>query len=204
MSERPVIARRGPWKIHGGQTAYENPWIALETYEVTLPRGGDGVYGVVSFRNLAVGVLPVDEDGFTWLVGQHRFALDLYSWELPEGGGPLGEDPLETARRELREETGFSAKNYLPVCDYHTSNSVTDERAVGYLAWDLVPGQTDPDPSEDLVQRRVSLSELLEDVMGGRVTDGFTITMLLSAHMKFIRGELPEAVAARFEKGLAL
>ena len=117
----------GPWKVTSKRTAFENPWIKIEDHGVIHPDDTPGEYGVVRFKNFAVGVLPIDEDGYTYLVGQHRFPHDTFSWELPEGGGPMAEDPLQSAKRELVEETGFSAENWQTLSTFDVSNSVTDE-----------------------------------------------------------------------------
>ena len=102
-----------PWRVRSTRTAYENPWLAIEENDVVHPDGSDGFYGVVRIRKLAVGVLPIDDDGFVHLVGQWRFPLGRYSWEMPEGGAEPGEDPEICARRELAEESGLRAGTYL-------------------------------------------------------------------------------------------
>ncbi|MFW6412822.1 MAG: NUDIX domain-containing protein, partial [Oceanicaulis sp.] len=117
------MIRRGPWTIKDERIGYRNPWITVREYDVLKPDGAPGLYGVVDFKNLAVGVVPVFENGDVILVGQHRFALDAHSWELPEGGGPRGEGPLATAKRELAEETGYSAAQFREIVSFDTSNS---------------------------------------------------------------------------------
>ena len=173
--------KNGPWTVNSERSEYENPWIRVEHNEVIHPDGSDGIYGVVRFANLAVGVLPIDDDGNVWLVGQHRFAFDRYSWELPEGGVPKSEDPLEGAKRELAEETGFTADHWVELSRFDISNSVTDERAVCYLAYGLKPGDMSPDPSEVLKIKRLPFGELLRMVMSGEITDSLTIIMTLMA-----------------------
>src|SRR5690606_12738410 len=127
-----------------------NKWINLTEYDVINPRGGHGIYGKIHFKNLAIGILALDENRNTWLVGQYRFAPDQFSWEIPEGGGPLGIDPLESAKRELLEETGLSAKKWQEVQRMHLSNSVSDEFAIIYLAQDLEQGEAQPEETEEL------------------------------------------------------
>src|SRR5690606_11769102 len=125
------------------------PWISVTQYDVLNPAGKPGIYGVVSFKNKAIGVLPLDEHNNTWLVGQWRYPLKQYSWEIPEGGGPMGEDPLEAAKRELKEETGLVASSYTEIARMHTSNSVSDEEAILYIARNLVQSEAEPEESED-------------------------------------------------------
>ncbi|MEO1251878.1 MAG: NUDIX hydrolase [Pseudomonadota bacterium] len=187
--------RIGPWTVHSEKIAFENPWIRVEDHRVAHPDGSPGEYGVVRFKHLAIGVLPVDADGFVWLVGQHRYPHDDYSWELPEGGGALYDDPLQSAKRELGEETGLRAACWRELARFSTSNSVTDEKAIAYLAWDLSPGRAAPEPSEDLALRKVKFHELLEMVMSGEVTDSLTIIMTLSAHVAALRGDAPEPIS---------
>lgn len=181
--------------VHNTETGFRNPWITVETSEITHPDGSDGTYGVVRYANLACGVLPIDDEGHTWLVGQHRFPLDDYSWELPEGGGPLGTDPQISTARELREETGIVASDYAALGRWYLSNSVTDELAYGYLAWGLNFVEASPEPSEALAVERVPFSELLTRVRSGKVTDAFTHLMVMSAVDMARRGVIPESVA---------
>lgn len=187
--------RVGPWKVHCTEVSFENPWVRVESSRVTHPNGDPGTYGVVRYANLAIGILPVDEDGHTWLVGQHRFPFDAFSWELPEGGGRRSVPALETARRELREETGLSAAHWHQVGRWHLSNSVSDEQAIGYVAWGLSEGQAEPEASEDLALRRVSLKTLTAMCLEGEVTDAFTHLIVLTALAQAREGRLPDNVA---------
>jgi 8-oxo-dGTP pyrophosphatase MutT (NUDIX family) len=173
MDERLVLA--GPWTRHTRRVAYENPWITIWHDEVTRPDGTPGVYGVVHFANLAVGVLALDEADRVLLVGQHRYALDAYSWEIPEGGVPVGEKPLEGAQRELREETGIESANWSEMARSHLSNSVTDELAVLYLATELIAGVATPDGTEALDVRWLPFDEVLAMTLDGRITDALTV-----------------------------
>ena len=192
----------GPWRVTSTNTVFDNPWITVIDHGVIHPDGAPGEYGVVRFKNIAVGILPVDEEGYAWLVGQHRFALDRYSWELPEGGGALGVDPLISAKRELKEETGLSAAHWAELSRLDISNSVTDEIGFCYLAWDLTPGDAAPDGSEALTIKRVSFNALLEMVIDGEITDSLTIVMTLSAHAKALRGALPDPISKRLLAGI--
>lgn len=158
---------------------YENDWIRVREDRVARPDGEPGIYGVVHYKNIAVGVLPV-EDGHTYLVGQYRYPLEQYSWEIPEGGCPAGEEPLEAARRELREETGFEAGRWRRLGESHLSNSVSDERAVWFLARGLTPGERQPEGTEALEVRRVRIEEAVEMALDGRITDALSQTAIMS------------------------
>jgi len=201
MKKRDNIV--GPWRVNNEREVFNNPWIKLVDHEVTHPDGSPGEYGVVRFNNIAVGVLPLDSDGNVPLVGQHRFPLNRYSWELPEGGGPIGVDPLLSAKRELTEETGLTAGWWSPLTSFDISNSVTDERAVCFLAWDLTAGEAAPEPSEALTVKWISYSHLLEMVMTGEITDSLTIVMTLTAHAKALRGEAPAPISQQLLAGRA-
>ena len=169
------------WKTLTQKTVYDNPWIEVSHRDVITPGGTQGIYGKVHFKNIAVAVLPIDAEGYTWLVGQYRYTIDRYSWEIPEGGCPLGTDPLEAAKRELLEETGITAQRYTQLYESYTSNSVTDEYAVAYLAQDLTFGAAQPEPSENLQVKRVPLTEAIAMVHRGEITDMFSMLTLLKA-----------------------
>ena len=168
-----------PWTTLEGRPIYENPWIAVREDRVIRPDGQLGIYGVVHFKNVAVGVLPVDDEGHVWLVGQHRYPVDAYSWEIPEGGGPEGEDPVETARRELREETGMSAGRFEFLGRSHLSNSVSDELAFIYRATELTLGKCEPEGTERLDVRRFDWPTAWRMVRDGQITDSMSIIALL-------------------------
>jgi 8-oxo-dGTP pyrophosphatase MutT (NUDIX family) len=170
-----------PWTTLSTQSVYDNPWISVREDQVINPRGGRGIYGVVHMKNKAIGVIPVDAEGYTWLVGQYRYALNEYCWEIPMGGGPLAIDILESAKRELKEETGYTARKWTMIARIHTSNSVTDEEGFVFLAEDLSPGDTEFDETEDLAILRVHLREALEMVMDNRITDSLSVGGLLKA-----------------------
>lgn len=165
----------GRFERRSRRVAYENPWITVWHDEVTRPDGGDGIYGVVHFENLAVGVLVLDGEDRTLLVGQHRYALAEVSWEIPEGGVPAGESPLEGAQRELREETGLTAATWVELGRLSLSNSVTDERAVLFLATGLTHGEPSPEPSESLEVRWMPFSQVLAMTLDGRIHDALTV-----------------------------
>ncbi|MEM9839480.1 MAG: NUDIX hydrolase [Pseudomonadota bacterium] len=183
----------GPWTINKVHKAYETPWIQVNHHDVLQPDGVPSVYGVVRFANLAIGVLPLFADGTVPMVGQFRFPLGRETWELPEGGGPKSAPPIASAQRELKEETGLTAANWLEYGQADMSNSVTDERAHLFLAWDLTQGEAMPEPDEVLRIKRVAFSQLLTDIHTGAVDDALTQLLVLTAVTKAIRGELPEA-----------
>ena len=158
--------------------AYENPWITVWHDEVTRPDGNPGIYGIVHFANAAVGVVAIDDDDRVVLVGQHRYALDTDSWEIPEGGVPLDEDSLVGAQRELREETGLTALRWQELCRLELSNSVTDEVAVIFMATGLTHGESDPEPTESLQVRWVPFEEALTMTLDGRIQDALTVVAI--------------------------
>src|SRR6201996_8122735 len=143
-----------PWKVLAERRIYDNPWIGVTEYDVINPGGGKGIYGKVHYKGLAIGVVPLDAEGYIWLVGQFRFVLDQESWEVPEGGGDPAVPPVEWAQRELREETGLVASEWTFLQEMHLSNSVSDERALIYLARGLEQHEAEPEETEDLVVRR--------------------------------------------------
>ena len=173
-----------PWRVLASEERYSNAWIDVTHHEVVTPSGGAGVYGVVHFRHLAVGVLPIDADGNTWLVGQYRFPLGRYSWEIPEGGGALDVDPLSSARRELKEETGIEADTWQLLLQLDLSNSVTDERALVYLATDLRFGAAQPEETEALTVRRLPFSQAYAMVQDGRITDAMSVAAILKYRLR--------------------
>lgn len=172
-------SQNNPWRKLTGKVVYENPWIRVREDQVIRPDGEPGIYGVVHFRNKAVGVLAVDDAGHVHLVGQFRYVLDRYSWEIPEGGCPAGEDPRAAAERELREETGLSAERWELLGLAHLSNSVTDEEAYYYLATGLTKGEAEPEGTEKLEHRVVPFEEALRMVMASEITDSISVMAIL-------------------------
>jgi ADP-ribose pyrophosphatase len=179
-----------PWKTLESDLKYDNNWISLTEHQVINPSGGKGIYGEVHFKNIAIGILPLDENYNTWLVGQYRYPLKAYSWEIPEGGGPFHEEPLESARRELLEETGMSAKNWREIQRMHLSNSVSDELSIIYVATDLIQGIAMPEETEQLIVKKISFDEAYDMVMSGIMTDSVSVAAILKAKLMILSGEL--------------
>jgi len=167
------------WKTLSSRTVFENPWMEVREDHVINPGGGENRYGYVHFKNRAIGILALDDDGNTWLVGQQRYTLQEYSWELPMGGAPLHEAPLEAAKRELREETGLSAERWSELMQLHTTNSITDEVGIVFIAEGLTQGQTEFEETEDLEVRKLPFDEALQLVYDGEITDAISICAIL-------------------------
>lgn len=168
-----------PWTTLTGETVYESPWISVSKHDVINPSGKDGVYSVVHFKNVAVGIIPLDEEYNTYIVGQYRYPIDQYSWEIVEGGSPKGTDPLDSAKRELHEEAGISAKKWTKIQELHLSNSATDEFGILYIAQDLSFHESEPEDTEKLEVRKVSIDELYRMVLDGKVTDSLSVIAAL-------------------------
>lgn len=170
-----------PWKTISNETAYENAWIKVEHHEVVNPAGNPGIYGKVHFKNTAISIVALDSEGFTYLVGQYRYTLQAYSWEIPEGGCSIesGESTLEAAKRELVEETGLIASKWTELGEVYLSNSVSDEKAVMYLAQNLRQHLACPEETEVLKIRKLPLAEAIEMAQKGEITDALSVLTLL-------------------------
>ncbi len=173
---------RPAWDSRGQTTTFENPWLRLTSHPAIAPTGAEATYVVMRPRNLAAGVLPIHADGTVTLVGQARFPLMNYSWEMPEGGAPFDEDALEGAKRELAEEAGLAARTWREVLRMELSNSITDERAIAWLAWDLFAVEQAPDPTEVIALARVPFMSLIAEIDRGAVRDAFTVATALRAY----------------------
>jgi len=184
-----------PWTVLSVTQPFANDWFRIETHEVIHPGGAKGAYSVIRPRRLAVGVLPIEADGSVHLVGQWRFPLGHYSWEMPEGGGDPGETPEACAARELAEETGLAAQSLTRILEMDMSNSITDERAVIFLALGLMPGEARPDPTEVFKRRRAPFMDALARAADGRIRDAMTVAALLRAHHMAVTGQLPPGLA---------
>jgi ADP-ribose pyrophosphatase len=183
---------KNPWKTLDAEVMYESKWIKVTKSNVLNPAGNAAVYSWVHFKNLAIGIFPLDEEKNTWLVGQYRYPLEAYSWEIPEGGGPLGTDPLESAKRELLEETGIEAKNFNELMRMHLSNSVSDELSITYLATGLSFSKPQPEESEVLQIKKLSLDEAFQWVLSGKITDSISVATILRVKWMDDKGELDQ------------
>ncbi len=168
-----------PWQTMSTREIYDNPWIHVQEDQVINPKGGKGIYGKISFKNKAIGIIPIDHEGNTWLIGQYRYTLNEYCWEIPMGGGLKEQDVLLSAQRELKEETGLTAAKWTNIMRIHTSNSVTDEEGFVFLAEDLEEGETEFEETEDLQIKKLSLKEAIDMVMNQQITDAISIAGLL-------------------------
>lgn len=176
----PDKKAKNPWTTLSGEVKYENRWIKVSEYQVINPAGGTGIYGKIHYKNTGIGILPLDENDNTWLVGQYRYTLNEFHWEIPEGGGPLHENPLDAAKRELKEETGITAKQWTHLITVNPSNSTTDEVGMVFLAEDLSFGANELEDTEaDLKVKKVSLREAIAMVDSGEITDCLTVLALL-------------------------
>lgn len=197
------MAPKGPpWRRANEAVVFENPWIRVRTYDAVAPTGRPAHYGVVTMKATAIGVLPIFDDGTVILVGQHRFTLSRYSWEIPEGGGRPDEDPRDAARRELREEAGLEAQVLVEAMRFDLSNSVTDEQGFGYIATGLTSVEDEPDDTEDLSVVRVPFAEALSLATKGAITDMISVAMLLRAYHMAQEDELPAPLAKAMLDGM--
>jgi ADP-ribose pyrophosphatase len=170
-----------PWTILDSEVKYENNWIEVVHRNVINPSGGKGIYGTVHFKNIAIGIVPIDSKNNIYLVGQFRFPIEEYSWEIPEGGCPEGEAYLDCAKRELKEETGLLAKKWTLISKLHTSNSVCNETAYLYMAEDLEQNQSEPEETEALKIQKISLETAVDWVMNNKITDSMSVAGILKA-----------------------
>ncbi len=182
--------QHNPWQVLGATEKYNNNWIQVTEYDVINPSGGKGIYGKVHFKNLAIGVLPLDDELNTYLVGQYRFPLNQYSWEMPEGGGAIGVEPVESAKRELLEETGLVAAEWTPIVSMHLSNSVSDEYSLIFLARKLEQREAEPEETEQLQIRKLPFEEAYRMVEAGIITDAMTVAAIYKVKLMLTDGRI--------------
>ena len=181
---------KNPWTTLRSEQVYDSPWIGLTKHDVLNPNGNPGTYSVVHFKNLAIGILALDEAYNTWIVGQYRYPINRYSWEIPEGGGQLDVPPLDSAKRELHEETGISARKWTRIQEMHLSNSASDEFCILYVAQELSFGEAEPEDDEQLELRKLPFDALYNMVRDGEITDSLTVTAVLKAKLLMLEGKL--------------
>lgn len=179
-----------PWKIIDSKVVYDNPWIEITEFNVINPSGGPGIYGKVHFKNYAIGIITLDENWHTHLVGQFRFPLNQYSWEIPEGGGHLDKDPIDSAKRELLEETGLVAKSWTKILTMHLSNSVSDEIAFIYLARELEQHTPCPEETEQLSVKNIHFDEAVKMMNAGVITDSMSVAAIQHVQIMILQGKL--------------
>jgi 8-oxo-dGTP pyrophosphatase MutT (NUDIX family) len=184
------IEKVNPWKTLKSEVKYDNPWIRITEHKTINADGGDGIYGVVHYKNIAIGIIPLDEAYNTWLVGQYRFPLNEYSWEICEGGGIRDVDVLESAKRELLEELGIKAKSWISIMDMHLSNSVSDEKGEIFIARELSYYDPEPEEGEVLEIKKLPFNEVYEMVINGEITDSLTVAGILKTKVLIDKGGL--------------
>ena len=187
---RQTVTQIGPWQLLDSECRYDNPWIRISHENVITPAGSQGIYGRIHFKNKAITIIPLDKEGNTWLVGQHRYVLDAYSWELPMGGGPLTMDAIDAAKKELQEEVGLAADHWQLIQHLHTSNSVSDEQGLVYLATGLTQIGSQPEETELLTVKKLPLDEAIGWALNGKITDAISVAALLKVAMLRQRGIL--------------
>jgi ADP-ribose pyrophosphatase len=170
---------KNSWKTLKTTEVYDNPWIHIDEHNVINPSGNPGIYGTIHFKNLACGIIPLDDDETTWIVGQYRYALDRYSWEIPMGGVAVGTDPLTGAQRELKEETGLTAAQWKKILEVDLSNSVTDETGVVFVAEGLTHGEPDCEETEQIEIRELPFDDLVRMVIDGQISDLLSVAGIL-------------------------
>ncbi len=179
-----------PWTILSGKEQYDNNWINVMEYQVINPTGGRGIYGKIHFKNIAIGIVALDAETNIYLIGQYRFPIDRYSWEIPEGGGPVGTDPLASAQRELLEEAGLKADRWKKVLELYLSNSVSDEYAIVYLATGLSEHPAKPEETEELVRKKIPFDNAYEMIKTGEITDALSVLAIQKIRLMMLEKEL--------------
>ncbi|CAG5080600.1 NUDIX domain-containing protein [Parvicella tangerina] len=181
---------KNPWQTKNKETRYETPWIKVTHHDVITPGGSEGIYGCIHFKNLAVGIIPLDEHLNTWIVGQYRYPIQRYTWEIPEGGCPIGTTPLDTAKRELQEEVGILAKSWKLIQELDLSDSASDEISYCYLAQDLTLGEPCQDDNEDITIRKLPFQQLFEMTEQGEIRDAISVAAIYKVQRMIERNEI--------------
>ncbi len=184
------IEIENPWTTLKSEKIYDSPWIGLTKHDVLNPNGNPGAYSVVHFKNLAIGILVLDKDYNTWIVGQYRYPIEEYSWEIPEGGGKRDIAPLDSAKRELLEETGITANKWTKIQEMYLSNSASDEFCILYIAQDLSFGKSEPEDDEQLEVKKLHFDELYRMVEVGEITDSLTVAAVLKTKLLMLERKI--------------
>lgn len=184
------MTHKNPWTTLSRDVKYDNPWIRVTESKVITPGGSEGIYGVVHFKNRAIAIIPLDDQLNTWIVGQYRYTLDCFEWEVPEGGCPGEEDPLNGAKRELKEEVGLQARDWKLILETQLSNSVSDEIGYTFLARGLTFVGSSPEETEQLQIRQLPFGEVVEMVVRGEIRDGLSVASILRVKLMLDRGEI--------------
>lgn len=179
-----------PWQIKNDEIKLDTPWIRVHFHEVIDPGGNDGIYAKIHYKKLAVAIIPLDEEYNTWIIGQYRFPLNEYSWEVPEGGAEREEDPLECAKRELSEEAGVTANQWELIQEMSLSNASSDEKGLIYVAKDLSVHANHPDPDEQLEVKKIPFSKLYQMVIDGEITDSLSVAGVLKTKILIDEGKI--------------
>ena len=188
---------QNPWKILSSREAYDNSWIKVTEYGVVNPAGGRGIYGKVHFKNLAIGVIVLDMHLNTYLVGQYRFPIEKFSWEIPEGGCPLNMNPIDGAKKELLEETGLKANSWEKILEMDLSNSVSDEHAIVFLAYDLEQHKPSPEDTEQIEVRKIPFDDAYQMVEDGTITDSISVAAIQKVKLMLADGRITRQNAKR-------
>lgn len=181
---------KNPWTTLSSEEKYNNPWINVTEHQVLNPNGNPGIYGKVHFKGNAIGIIPLDEDYNTYLVGQYRYTLNAYSWEIPEGGSPINESCLEGAKRELLEETGILANKWTPIQETHLSNSVSDEFGIIYIAQGLTYHEAQPEDTEDLQTKKLPFETVYKMALNGEITDALALLGIFKTKILIDNGSI--------------
>jgi len=180
----------GPWKTKNTKTTYESPWIKVNHSEVINPGGKDGTYSTVHFKNLAIGIIPLDEELNTWIVGQYRYPFKKFTWEIPEGGGQIGTPPIDSAKRELLEEVGIKAKKWNLIQELELSNSATDEIAYIFLAQGLSYFEPEPEDDEEITIKKIPFIDFYQMILDGEIVDSLSVAAGLKIKLMLLNKEL--------------
>lgn len=183
-----MTKKKNPWKTLKSKIVHDSPWIKVSSHDVIDPGGNAGKYSTVHFKNYAIGIIPLDEYYYTWIVGQYRYPVDEYTWEIPEGGGAIDTSPLKSAKRELLEETGIKAGKWQKILEMQLSNSATDELAIVYIARDLSFHPPQPEDDEELLIKKLPFHQLYLMALNGKIKDSLTVAGVLKTKLLINEG----------------